>query len=89
MDLVMRGGLKNILTKKEEKYLVPDTCKVPIIYTIPKIHKNNTQPSGRPIINGIQSISARLGEFVDNYLQPLVPNMLAYLRDTKHNSNFE
>lgn len=51
---------------------------------MPKIHKNLELPPGRPIINGIQSINARLGEFVDTFLQPLVPNTNAYLRDTKH-----
>lgn len=80
----MKGVGENILTKKESKYLVPDTCRVPIIYTVPKIHKNLEQPPGRPIINGIQSINARLGEYVDKFLQPLVPQTKAYLRDTKH-----
>lgn len=83
-SLIQKGINKNILSKKESRYLVPDTCRVPIIYTIPKIHKNAEAPPGRPIINGIQSINARLGEYVDKFLQPLVPNTKAYLRDTKH-----
>ena len=58
-DLVYRGRQKGILNKKEYKYLVPDTCRVPIIYTIPKIHKDAQKPPGRPIINGIQSINSR------------------------------
>lgn len=83
-ELILKGSKKNILTKKEEKYLLPDTCRVPIIYTIPKLHKDQKNPPGRPIINGIHSINARLGEYVDNFLQPLVPSTPAYLRDTKH-----
>lgn len=51
---------------------------------VPKIHKNLEQPPWKPIINGIQSLNARLGEYVDKFLQPLVPNTSAYLRDTKH-----
>lgn len=69
--------MKNILTKKEAKYLVPETCRIPIIYTVPKIHKNQTQPPGRPIINGIQSINARIGQYVDKFLQPLVPQTVS------------
>lgn len=83
-DLIQRGAWKNILTKKEEKYLVPETCRVPIIYTVPKVHKDQNNPPGRPIINGIQSINAQLGEYVDNFIQPLVPSTPAYLRDRKH-----
>lgn len=39
-DLVLNGSAKNILTKNESKYLIPDTFRVRIIYTVPKIHKN-------------------------------------------------
>lgn len=56
---IQKGSKKNILTKKEAKYLIPDTCRVPIIYTVPKLHKDQKNPPGCPIINGIQSISAR------------------------------
>lgn len=45
---------------------------------------NPLRPPGRPIINGIQSITLRLGEYVDKFIQPLVPQTRAYLRDTKH-----
>lgn len=83
-DVIRKGVSKNILNKKESKYLLPDTCRVPIIYTVPKIHKNLEQPPGRPIINGIQSINARIGEYVDKFLQPLVSQTRAFLRDTKH-----
>ena len=82
--LVYRGRQKGVLNKREYKYLVTDTCRVPIIYTIPKIHKDAKKPPGRPIINGIQSINSRLGEYVDRFMQPLVPKTRAYLRDTKH-----
>lgn len=49
-ELIQRGKMKNILSEKEEKYLIPDICRVPIIYTVPKIHKNQTHPPGRPIM---------------------------------------
>lgn len=82
-ELIQKGSMKNILTKKEE-YLIPETCSVPIIYTVLKIHKDQLNPPGRTIINEIQSINARLGEYVDKFMQPLVPQTPAYLRDMKH-----
>ena len=84
IDLIQRGRDKGVIHKREQKYLVPDNCRVPIIYTIPKIHKDPLRPPGRPIINGIQSINSRLGQYVDKFIQPLVPQTRAYLRDTKH-----
>ena len=84
VDLIYRGKEKGVLNKREAKYLIPEVCRVPIIYTVPKVHKDSEKPPGRPIINGIQSINSRLGEYVDRFIQPLVPQTRAYLRDTKH-----
>lgn len=64
--------------------LIPSVFKIPIIYSRPKIHKANKQSSGQPIINGIESLTVRLGEYIDHVLQPLVQNTQAYLKNTKH-----
>lgn len=84
MSLSKKEEKKEVLHKREEKYLIPDACRVPILYTIPKIHKDPLRPPGRPIIIGIQSINSILGEYVDKFIQPLVPQTQAFLRDTKH-----
>lgn len=55
-----------------------------MIYTVPKIHKNKENPPGRPIVNGINSVTARLGEYIDNFIQPAIQCTTAYLKDTKH-----
>lgn len=84
LELVVNLGLKKgILNKKEAKYLVPEACRTPIIYALPKIHKDRTDPPLRPIVNGIESITARMAEYIDKYLQPAVQSTKAYLRDTK------
>lgn len=84
LEQVIHLGLKkNILNKKEAKYLIPESCRTPVLYSMPKIHKDNMNPPPRPIVNGIDSLTARIGQYLDNYLQPVVKQTTAYLRDTK------
>lgn len=60
------------MNKKETKYLQPNVCRIPFIYTLPKIHKDKIKPPGRLIVNGINSVGARIGEYIDWFLQPVV-----------------
>lgn len=82
--LIENGKRKGILNPKEVSYLDPFYCRTPIIYILPKMHKNSEQPPGRPIVNGIDSVTSRLGQYLDFFLQPLVTKTKAYLSDTKH-----
>lgn len=52
------------------------------MYYLSKIHKSTTRPPGRPIISGIDSISSRIGRYIDFFLQPLVCQAPSYLKDT-------
>lgn len=70
--VIQKGCQKGLLNKREEKYLQPNMCRIPVIYTLPKIHKDKNKPPGRPIVNGIQSVGARIGEYIDWFLQPVV-----------------
>lgn len=81
-SLVEWGYGINALNLKEKKYLVPSACRIPVIYTLPKIHKDTQTPPARPIVNGIGSVTARLGEYLDKFLQPSVKVTKAYLKDT-------
>lgn len=40
------------------------------------------QPPGQPIVSGIDSVTARIGKYVDFHLQPLVRQVPSYLKDT-------
>ena len=82
-SLVEVGKGKGVLNSKEASYLDPFYCRTPIIYFLPKLHKDAERPPGRPIVNGIDSVSSRLGQYLDVFLQPLVCRLPAYLRDTK------
>lgn len=59
----------------------------PVIYYLPKVHKNLSKPPGRPIISNINSLFCRLGEYLDQYLQPPVSKGKSYLNDSKQLSS--
>lgn len=50
---------------------------------MPNIHKNQSNPPGRPIISGIESLFSRLGAYLDGFLQPLVSEGKSYLKDSR------
>ena len=55
------------------------------MYFLPKIHKTpptGTPFVGRPIINGCSSPTAKISEFVDHFLLPIVTAQPTYVRDT-------
>lgn len=83
-SLIERGKHIGVLNSKEASYLDPSFCRSPIIYFLTKIHKNSTNPPGRPIANGIDSVSSRLGQYIDFLLQPIVSKTRSFLKDTKH-----
>lgn len=80
---VNNGAAQSILDKKEALYLIPKVPRTPVLYIVPKIHKNRTNPPGRPIISGIGSLYSRVGEYLDIYLQPLVIQGKSYLKDSR------
>ena len=49
--------------------LTPNPPRVPVFYTLTKIHKPT--PVGRPIISGCDGPTERLSSFVDRLLQPI------------------
>ena len=49
---------------------------------LPKIHK--TGNPGRPIVNGIGSITEKISAYVDQEIRCLVPRIPRYLKDTTH-----
>lgn len=81
-NLVDYGFYMRAITKKEKSYLCPSFNRIPTIYTVPKIHKNPERPPARPIVNGINSVTSLVGEYLDHFLQTSVTDTKAYLKDT-------
>lgn len=45
LERIIRYGIDNqLLSKNEAEYLIPTVSKIPVIYYLPKIHKNSINP---------------------------------------------
>lgn len=66
------------------KYLYVEHPRVPIFYTLPKIHKGIQPPPGRPIISGNGRVLEPLALFLDYILQPCVAQIPHLIKDTTH-----
>ena len=66
--------------------LTPDPPRIPVFYTLTKIHKPT--PVGRPIISGCSGPTKRISAFVDHLVQPIAELQASYLKDTTDFLNF-
>lgn len=82
IQLINEGMDLGILTAKEAAYLVPSAPRLATLYYLPKVHKNPSRPPGRPIVSGVDSLTSRLGAYLDSFLQPLVLKLQSYTRDS-------
>ena len=73
------------IDKKTSEYLIPENPQTPNFYLLPKIHKNQLPPQGRPIVSANQCPSERISQFVDHFIKPIVTTLPSYLRDSSHN----
>lgn len=80
--LIEKGFNEQLINKKEKAFLVPMAPRIPVIYFLPKIHKSLVNPPGRPIISGLESVTSRIGKYIDAFLQPLVSQTPSFLRDS-------
>ena len=65
-------------------YLTKTPIRTAQFYMLPKIHKDKTNPPGRPIMSGNGCPTERISQFVDFFLQPGVKNIQSYIKDTTH-----
>ena len=72
----------NIIDDKMKKTLYNKTPRSPNFYILPKIHKPNNP--GRPIVNGIGSITEKIPAYVDQEIKHLVPTIPSYFKDTSY-----
>ncbi|XP_031751078.1 uncharacterized protein LOC116408410 [Xenopus tropicalis] len=84
VGLIDLGFTRGIFSAKIRDYLLPKHPRIPIFHHLPKVHKKERPPIGRPIVSGIGSLNERLSELIDLYLQPLVQRLTSFVQDTKH-----
>lgn len=82
--LVEEGVYLGLIPEKIAMCLKVESPVSPIFHHLPKIHKGEVPPKGRPIVAGIGGLNEKMGQWLDAYLQPIVNNLPAVLRDSKH-----
>ncbi|XP_077339255.1 uncharacterized protein LOC143983433 [Lithobates pipiens] len=75
-----KGGI----TREQHTFVRTKHPRVPTFYSLPKIHKCQSRPPGRPIVSGRGGIAENLSKVIDSYLQPFVTCMPSYVKDTTH-----
>ena len=70
----------NIIDEKTKDSLLIKHPRIASFYTLSKIHKKENP--GRPIVNGIGTITEKLSAYIDQHIKPLVPNIPTYIKDT-------
>ena len=70
------------MEQEERLYLTNRHPKIPVLYLIPKIHKNLSNPPGRPIISAMDSLLENTSRYIDSFLRPYVISLPSYIKDT-------
>lgn len=81
-ELLTTAKNENLITEQEFKFLFNPNPRMPSFYMFPKIHKNLTDPPGRPVISGNDSLTESISKYVDFFIKPLLPSLQAYIQDT-------
>ena len=73
---------KGEISKDTRKFLLHDCNRTAQFYLLPKIHKDRTNPPGRPIVSGNGCPTEKISQLVDIIIKPLVPKIQSYIKDT-------
>ncbi|KAJ8032026.1 hypothetical protein HOLleu_25430 [Holothuria leucospilota] len=71
----------DILTEDMFKFAIRTDTRPARFYLLPKVHKPGVP--GRPVVSACGSATEGLSEIVDHFLQPFVPSIPSYIKDTE------
>ena len=80
-DTVANMETAGEISKKCRQYLTGFSPKTARFYLLPKIHKPQRPPPGRPIKSANQCPTERISELVNHCINPLVSHTKSYVKD--------
>jgi len=70
----------NVIPKEMADYAIKEDTRPARFYLLPKVHKKGVP--GRPVISACGSATEGLSEIVDYFLQPFIPLIPSFIKDT-------
>ena len=84
VDALTRWSERFLLRRVPNMCLIIDAPRTANFYLLPKIHKGKVPPPGRPIVSANDCPTERISQLVDHFIQPLLPKLDSYIRDSGH-----
>ena len=81
-DMLSKANTDDLISEQEFKFLYNPNPRMASFYLLPKVHKNLTNPPGRPVISGNETLTEPISKYVDFFIKPLLPSLPAFLQDT-------
>ena len=81
-NLINQAWRLNIIDESTFNNLQTKNPRIPTFHLLPKIHKKDNP--GRPIVNGIGSVTEKISVYVDTFLIKYTPRIPSYIKHTTH-----
>ena len=81
-NLINQAWRLNIIDDTTYNNLQTKKPRIPTFYLLLKMHKQNNP--GRPIVNGIGSVTEKISAYVDKFPRKFTPRIPSYIKDTTH-----
>lgn len=78
----MEGKEKGVPSEEELEYMMNYHPTTDTFYALPKVHKNQLTPSGRPIVTGNHNLTEKASRYIDFVMRPYVYDLSSYIEDT-------
>lgn len=83
IDTVLQEAVEEgTISSSTAQTLITRNPRVPVLYLLPKIHKDTKNPPGRPIVSGYGSVLQTLAIYITQFLKPHVQALPHCLKDT-------
>ena len=81
-NILLEAKDANLISTQEFDFLFRPDSRMATFYLLPKVHKDMSNPPGRPVISGNETLTEPISKYVDFFIKPLLPTLPAFIQDT-------
>lgn len=85
--ILQKGVNKKLISKDEYLFILNNHPTIATFYALPKVHKHQQQPPGRPIVSGNCKLTEGASKYVDFIMRPFVCELPSYIESTQNFMN--